>query len=239
MIQKIKGERIKINSEATMHSLLEFLKTVTLFKGLPSEALSKILNSVEKRGYSSGSNFIHQGDIGNSIYIVVEGRLKATMKSKDGREKILSIFEKGQYFGELSIFGRKRRTAFITAMSKCELLMLEKEVFRNLIREYPDISFNLLDDVCDKMAETNEQLSDALFVEADDKIKKAIANLSKNAHINRDGLKCIQNITVQDLANITGVVRPTASKIIGKFKRDGYIEVMNKKITILRDGFWL
>jgi CRP-like cAMP-binding protein len=219
-----------------MHNIIEILKSVTMFFGLDNDALTKISKLIEMRYYDNGSTIIHQGDVGNSIYIVVKGRLKAMIKGQDSREKTLSILEMGCYFGELSLFGKKTRASFVKAMSKCELLMLPKDPFMKLINEYPVIATNILSEVCDRFAGTIEQLGDSYFVEADKRIIKSLVYLFKNAPINNKGLKTIKNLPVTEIASITGTTRPTASKIINDLKRDGFIKVNKKDITLLRNN---
>jgi CRP-like cAMP-binding protein len=220
-----------------MNNILDFLSNISLFIELNTEDISKFVNLFDKRSYGSGSTVIHKGDPGNSIYFVFEGRLKATMKGEDGREKILSIFEKGHYFGEISLFGKGLRTAFIMAMTKCELLTISKENFSELIDSNSLILKNLTRDLCGRLEYTDKQLYDSIFTDADQKILNALDYLSKNSQFHGKGKKIIEGITIKDLADLAGVVRPTASKIISKYKRDGYIEVKNKNITILRNDF--
>ena len=106
-----------------MKSVVEFLRSITLFSGLNDDELQKISKVSEKRNYDFGSTVIHQGDIGNSIYIVFKGKLKAILKNQDSKEIILKTLYKGDYFGELSLFGNTKRASYVKAMTKSELLM--------------------------------------------------------------------------------------------------------------------
>jgi CRP/FNR family cyclic AMP-dependent transcriptional regulator len=221
--------------EIIMHNTIELLRTVSIFFGLDDAALTMISKLIEKRHYGHGSTVIHQGDIGNSIYIVAKGRLKAMIKGPDSREKTLRLFEMGSYFGELAIFAKKPRTSFVKAMSKCELLMINKRPFLRALDQHPVIAKNLLHDICNSVADTNEQLADSYFVEADKRIIKSLVYLAKNAPLNDKGQRTIKNLPITEIAAITGTTRPTASRIINNLKRESYIEMQKKDIILLRD----
>lgn len=104
-----------------------------------------------------------------------------------------------------------------------------------LIHEYPIIAVNILNEISDRLANTKEQVGDSYFAEADLRIAKSLSYLAKNAVINRKGQRVIKNLPVTEIAYITGTTRPTASKIINSMKNQGFIEVHNKDIILLRN----
>lgn len=229
---------IERDGSSIVVGIIELLKKINVFKGLNDKALFELSSIADRRIYDSGSIVLYQGDIGNSAYIVANGRLKAFLKNTGDREKTLKIFESGSYFGELTLFGEGMRTAFVKAMSKCELLMIPKDRFLQLIENYPIIAINILGGICHTLADTNEQLGDSYFIEVDQRIAKSLLYLSKYASINTKGQKVIKNLPITEIAYITGTTRPTASKIINGLKNDGYIDVNNKDIIILRNDLY-
>jgi CRP-like cAMP-binding protein len=218
-----------------MYRIIEYFRDIFLFAGLDQTALEKISKKAEKRIYDNGSTVVHEGDIGNSIYFVTEGKLKVVLVGDDSKEYIIRLLNVGDYFGELSLFDDVKRASHVKAISKCELLMFHKEVFIEIIDEYPTISRNLMKRAFKMVGNTNEHVGSLLFVPADQRIMKTIINLAKNAPENEMGLKIIKKISVTDIAEMTGVVRPTASKIINDLKRRGYIDINKKTITLLRN----
>lgn len=218
-----------------MKSVVEFLRSITLFSGLNDDELQKISKVSEKRNYDFGSTVIHQGDIGNSIYIVFKGKLKAILKNQDSKEIILKTLYKGDYFGELSLFGNTKRASYVKAMTKSELLMFNKDIFIEKIHKHPAIAINLLEEICNRLAATNEQIGSIVFTDVKQRIIKVLISIAKNAPKNKSGQKTIKGISITNIASMTGTGRPTASKIINDLKRNGYIKVQKKTITLLRN----
>jgi CRP/FNR family transcriptional regulator, cyclic AMP receptor protein len=218
-----------------MKSVVDFLRGITLFLGLNDDVLKEISKVAEKRNFDYSDTFIHQGDIGNSIYIVIKGRLKAILKDQDSKEYILKTLNKGDYFGELSLFGKTKRASYVKAMTKSELLMIHKDIFIEMIHNHPVIAINLLGEVCNRLAATNEQIESIVFTDVRQRIIRVLVNLAKNAPKNENDQKTIEGISITNIASMTGTGRPTASKIINDLKRNGYIKIQKKTITLLRN----
>lgn len=222
-----------------MNKLLNFLKNkVSLFRGLSDSTLKCVMEYIKQpRIYDRGSSVIYQGDRGEGLFISYSGRLKALLRDRNAKEYILSIITPGEYFGEIAMFGNKKRASHVITMDRCELLVIYKDDFMALIDQYPRIAINMLSKVCDMVDCTNELVDGLLFSQADQRIFNTLINLSKNSPESDNGNRIISNISVTDIARMTGTGRPTASKVINDLKRNRYIDVQNKTITILNDSF--
>jgi CRP/FNR family transcriptional regulator/CRP/FNR family cyclic AMP-dependent transcriptional regulator len=217
-----------------MTQILRFLRSISLFSSLNEKDLKEISKVAEKRNYDNGDTVIHQGDIGNSLYIVIKGKLKAILK--DGtKEIILKTLDSGEYFGELSLFGNNKRASYVKAITKSELLMFHKKNVIEMIYKHPVIAINLLGEVCNRLAATDEQLGSIVFTDVKERIIRTLINLFKNASKDKSGQKIIKGISITNIAGMTGTGRPTASKIINDLKRNGYINIQKKTITLLRN----
>ena len=219
-----------------MTDIINFLKTISIFKNLNSNSIKEVADKIEQRVYPKGTFYIHKGEIGHEIYFVLSGTLHVTLRNLDSKEFIIKTLGYGDFFGELSMYGNNRRASNVKNISKCELLQIQKENFVELADKHPMIMKNLLSVITDIVAETDELLFNILFKDARQQIISLIVNLAKNAQRNKNGLKSINRISVTDISNMTRVGRQTTSLIINDLENSGFIERDKKKIILLHDN---
>ena len=84
-----------------------------MFSGVSDEALESIASLLIERSFPKHKTIVEEGAPGDYMYIIVEGRVKVTKLSGDGREKILELLEVGDFFGEMSLFDEAPRSASV------------------------------------------------------------------------------------------------------------------------------
>src|SRR5437016_2087417 len=112
---------------------IELLRKVRLFNGLSLEDLEDVDKLLEEKRFRKGSVIFAQGDEGDSLYIMACGRAKVAIKDEDGREKILSVFGEGDYFGEMALLSDQPRSATVTVVGDAAVLRLPKEAFERFL----------------------------------------------------------------------------------------------------------
>ena len=95
----------------------DVLRQAPLFSALGDEAASALRGSMGENRLRRGDVLFHEGDSGDKLYIVTEGKVKLGRSSSDGRENLLAIMGPGQMFGELSLFDPGPRSATVTAVT--------------------------------------------------------------------------------------------------------------------------
>jgi len=107
-----------------------------LFKELDKEALCKILEAGEKQQVEAGDYLFKQGDLENSLYVVLSGRLRAVMQDKTGTN-ILGDIGEGEPTGEFALFTNEPRMASVLAIRKTIVLKINKQEYLNLVAQNP------------------------------------------------------------------------------------------------------
>jgi len=107
-----------------------------LFKELDKEALGKILEAGEKQQVEAGDYLFKQGDLENSLYVVLSGRLRAVMQDKTGNN-ILGDIGEGEPTGEFALFTNEPRMASVLAIRKTIVLKINKQEYLNLVAQNP------------------------------------------------------------------------------------------------------
>ncbi|HHY73676.1 MAG TPA: cyclic nucleotide-binding domain-containing protein [Bacillus bacterium] len=137
-----------------MVDMLKILSKVPLFEMLSLEELQKIEEVSEVKGYQEGKQLFEEGDIGDTFYVVLIGKVKIYRDNK-----YIATFEKGDSFGELAIIDQEPRSATARIIEDSVLLSLSREVFLNFLRNNPDVTIKILEIVCKRLRKTNDNVS--------------------------------------------------------------------------------
>src|SRR3712207_8575913 len=105
----------------------DVLRQAPLFSGLDDEAATSLAASMDLTRLRRGEVLFREGDSGDRLYVVVEGKMKLGRTSGDGRENLLAILGPGQMFGELSLFDPGPRSATATAVTDCAVQSLSHD----------------------------------------------------------------------------------------------------------------
>jgi len=142
--------------EILLHLASNILKTVPLFKNCSPILRDELLISLESRTFTPGSNIAGEGEIGRSVYFIVEGDVEIISAET---QKSWGMLGEGDYFGFMSMVLGERRTATTRAIGFCDLLILDRENFNRIKAEFPEFS-----DVLKRAsAERTEQVSELVL----------------------------------------------------------------------------
>ena len=125
-----------MNNNSTTIALHHLHVLGQLFKELDNDALLKILEAGEKQQVEAGDYLFKQGDLENSLYVVLSGRLRAVLQDKNGTN-ILGDIGEGEPTGEFALFTNEPRMASVLAIRKTIVLKINKQEYLNLVSQNP------------------------------------------------------------------------------------------------------
>lgn len=135
-----------------------FLRKVALFSGLDQTNLKQLAEVCSEQVFKTDETLIQQGEIGNSLFIVVEGTAKIIKITDDKQILNIALCGPGEFFGEMSVLDSAKRSASIVAVEETKCLILKSNDFIPLLQKHPEISLNLLPVIVKRFRETNQQL---------------------------------------------------------------------------------
>lgn len=109
------------------------------------------------RQVDSGQVIFQEWEEGDQMFIIQEGRVKVSRRI-GGKEQIMAVLGKGDFFGEMALVTRERRTATVSALEPVKLLAFNREGFVNMINKNPKIALNMIDRLCRRLAHANQHL---------------------------------------------------------------------------------
>lgn len=212
----------------------DVVRRAPLFTALDEAAAVSLRASMDSVKIAKGGVLFAEGDEGDHLYVIVEGKLKLGTSSGDGRENLLSILGPGEMFGELSLFDPGPRTATATAITDSQVLGLGHTDLNPWLAGRPEVSKSLLQALAHRLRRTNETMSDLVFADVPGRVAKALLELGeKFGTKTNDGLYVHHDLTQEELAQLVGASRETVNKALADFASRGWVKLETRSVEIL------
>ncbi|GAA1174148.1 Crp/Fnr family transcriptional regulator [Ornithinimicrobium humiphilum] len=204
-----------------------------LFSALDEESARRLLDSMTPRRLSRGDIVFREGDKGDSLHVIVTGKVKLARGSADGRESLLSVLGPGEMFGELSLFDPGPRLSTAYVVSNTELVSLGNDALRVFLGDHPEVAMQMLAGLAHRLRRTNEGISDLVFTDVPGRVAKALLDLSDRfGRRTENGLLVAHELTQEELAQLVGASRETVNKALADFAHRGWITLGAKSVTL-------
>ena len=211
----------------------EVVRRAPLFTALDDAAAASLRASMDTVKIAKGSILFKEGDDGEHLYVIIEGKLKLGTSSGDGRENLLSILGPGEMFGELSLFDPGPRTSTATAVTDAKLLSLSHEKVIPWLKQNPEVSLQLLARLAQRLRRTNEAVGDLVFSDVPGRVAKALIDLGDRfGKSNAEGLLVNHDLTQEELAQLVGASRETVNKALADFAGRGWLKLDGRSVLI-------
>ncbi len=214
------------------------LKNIKLFSTLTDDELHKVIERIQIRPFKKGQTVIQQEDTNKFMYIILEGAVKVTQLTDDGREIVLASRQAGEYFGEVSLLDGKTTSATVTASRDSVVAIISKETFSSLIYSNTKILENLLHTLCFRLRGSIETIQILNHNSACRRVRLFFEQMSKECGQKTDeGIIIRSKLTQQDIADRTGLARQTVTEILNEWKRNEDIAILKSKFILLTSKF--
>ena len=212
----------------------DVLATVPLFAALDDATTQLLVSALTTRSVVRGHVVFSEGDTGDRLFIVMDGKVKISRAAVDGRENLLTVLGPGEMFGELSLFDPGSRTATATAVTESTLASLDHDDLRPLLLNEPGMAVQLLRALAQRLRRTNEAMADLVFSDVPGRVAKALLDLAKKFGVEADdGLRVTHDLTQEELAQLVGASRETVNKALADFAGRGFLRLEGRGVVIL------
>jgi CRP-like cAMP-binding protein len=205
-----------------------------LFQDVEPEAAEALAAQFEYVEVPRGQVIFHEGESGDSLYIVLAGKVKLGRKSADGRENLVALMGPSDQFGELSMFDPGPRTTTAVAVTDSRLARMPKPALRRWITDRPEIAEKLLRVLARRLRRTNNMLADLIFTDVPGRVAKQLLQLaSQFGSVEGGHLRVTHDLTQEELAQLVGASRETVNKALADFASRGWLRLEGKGVVIL------
>ena len=181
-----------------------------------------------------GEVLFYEGEPGEDLFLILEGKIKLVHASTDGRESLVAVLGPGEMFGELSLFDPGPRTSTAKALTKAHALRLSNAQLMPWLAGRPEVAASLLQALARRLRRTNEAMADLVFSDVPGRVAKALMELGeKFGALTPNGLLVTHDMTQEELAQLVGASRETVNKALADFAQRGWITLESRQVLIL------
>ncbi len=144
-----------------MLSIMEtilFLKRIPIFCNIHGEGLKRIADIAQEKVFEAGKVIFLENEMGDVLYIIKKGAVQIYKVLANGQEKTLATLREQAFFGEMAILDDAPRSASARAAEDSLLLAVDKESFKDVVNEYPEIAFEIFKVFSQRLWEANKEI---------------------------------------------------------------------------------
>ena len=202
-----------------------------LFRKLTPQQIDRLGACIVGKTVKRGTHIFAKGDAGSSLFAIGTGTVRISVPSAEGKDAVLNVVSKGDIFGEIALLDGQPRTADATAVTDCELYVIERRDFLPVVREEPEIALKLIEILCSRVRRTSEQAEEVMFLDLPSRLAKALMRLV-DADIGEMRERKIL-ITQKDLGNIIGMSRESTNKQLRIWEDKKWVRTERNAVVIL------
>ncbi|WP_442597033.1 Crp/Fnr family transcriptional regulator [Neobacillus sp. D3-1R] len=233
------GQLERISPHLSMIPFAEmepFMRKIEIFKNLPTSVLAGIVKRTQRFEYKKGQRIIVEESKAEGVFFILAGSVKLTKQNEHGNEIIVCIKKRGDIFAEACLFNQKNNCYPATAvmLEDGEIVFLNKRELENELLSQPELAIEMIRYMSEQLQDFTSTLRDIALL---DVYTKTVRTLEKLAEKFRGEGYTRHNIeiplNVQEFATVVGVSRESISRVFSKLKKDGLIDLRERKIIIL------
>ena len=212
----------------------DIVRRAPLFTALDDEAAASLRSTMTEVRLGRSEVLFAEGDQGDRLYVILNGKIKLGRTSGDGRENLLAILGPGEMFGELSLFDPGPRTATATSVGDSRLIALGHDDLQPFLLRHPEVAQTLLHALARRLRRTNEALADLVFSDVPGRVAKALLDLSTRfGRPAEGGVHVAHELTQEELAQLVGASRETVNKALADFVGRGWLRLEARAVVLL------
>ncbi len=215
------------------HEISRLLAGSELFSSLSTEALNELAVQAEIRTFHENEVIFEKGTPGNEMFAILNGRVKISSFSEEGKEMIFAILESGNFFGETALLDGESRSATCTAIEGCQMVVIERDSFTSYVEKHPPVAIHLLRLLSQRIRKLDEQMEEISFFQMPARLaRKLLALANEHGDVVGSKTEIAMNISQNELANMVCVSRESVNRQLSQWVKDGLISLSPRLIVI-------
>jgi CRP/FNR family transcriptional regulator, cyclic AMP receptor protein len=207
--------------------VIGILGQTRLLGSVPAEELKALAAVSRLRSFRRGQVVFTRSDPGDTVIVVVSGRVKVTVRSADGGELTLAIIHPGGLLGELGVVDGGPRSADAETLEACQLLLIPRDAVRDLCARVPSAAQALTTSIAATLRRLTEATADLVFLDLPRRVAKVLLSQPRGDDgIIRPGL------SQEELAHQVGSTRQSVNAALRGFERRGWIEMHDRAVAV-------
>lgn len=214
------------------------LSEISFFANFEPAEIEALAQVVVMKQFSRGEIVLLEEDTANYMYIILSGKVRVVQMNSEGKERLLAIHKRGDYFGELALLDGKTSPATVIAMEESDIGLLSKKDFDQLVFSNDKILLQFLSILCLRLRESLMMLKIMSLADAEERVRLVLKYLTRLYGVKEQrGMLVSLKLTHKDIANYASVSRETVTRLMTRFTHEGEIEILDKRYLLIKPAF--
>jgi len=210
------------------------LRELAIFSRLEGNQVKLICERATERKYLKGEIIFFEDNNDENLYILLDGRVKLTMLSPEGKEKAISILQVGDIFGEMSLFDQDTTPITAEVIDDARLVSVPFQDLEEIIRQEPEVAIKIIEALAKRSRLLTSQIRELVFQDAEGRLASLLMRFIEDFGVEvKSGYLIDIVLTHQEIANLMGSSRVTVTKLLNQFIDEGIIKIHKRKIVVM------
>ncbi|PIX95650.1 MAG: hypothetical protein CO126_00605 [Hydrogenophilales bacterium CG_4_9_14_3_um_filter_63_34] len=220
--------------EPKLIDLVALRQKSVLFAALSDADAWELIRLAHQETAPAKQALFQEGQAGDSLHIVLEGRVKVSLLSEEGKEAILSILGVGEVFGEMSLFDSEPRSATVSTMEPCRFLVLRRQVFLPFLEKRVPVMLELIAEMSRRLRATNTLVGNLSFLNLSARLARILLNLIQQyGKVTPQGIVIGLKLSQEELGHLVGVSRESVNRQLRLWVDAKFIEYGHGTLIVL------
>lgn len=219
----------------TLIDIKESFAKIPLFTGISDEIAGQLSQFVRRSSYKKNTVILREDERSSNLYIIVRGEVRTSITSQDGREHILSIHRKNEFFNEGSLVGEKNQPINAIAVRDTDVFFFNRRDFLNFLSKNPYLYERLVEQLIFRLQKAARQESSLALFDVSGRVARFLMDLAmEEGEKTEGGVIVITRPTQQEIALRISTTRESVSRALKEMENNGLIKVRGKRIILLK-----
>lgn len=214
-------------------ALTDALSRVWIFQGLSEEEVARLSALAQTKVYKARETIVEKGAPASEFFVLLRGRAKVAAPGLDGSHTAINVMGPGEVFGEIAILDGQPRSATVSTLEQCELAVVSKAAFNDLLAASPSIAVKLLNVLARRVRELTTRIEDRAFLDVPARLAKQLLWLAGNHGVESGtAVRIDLRLSQQELGDLVGATRESVNKQLREWTRSGILKQERDSIDI-------
>jgi len=228
---------LKQESKTRLDSNL--IKNIPFFAALSQEEIEHVDRLITRKRFSKDQIVLFEEDTANYMYLVYSGKVRVVKLNDEGREQIITIHKKNDFFGEMALLDGKTSPATVIAHEDAVIGLLSKSDFEIYLLSHETIRRKIIDLLCSRLRDSWAMIKILSFDNAEHRVMAVLDRLQELYGVFDDrGVIINVKLTHQQIASYASVARETVTRVLNRLEKEEVIQIMESKSILLTKTFY-
>jgi CRP/FNR family transcriptional regulator, cyclic AMP receptor protein len=222
-----------VTEAGTPQEVVRLLGKCLVFRALDEPARAELASRIRRQSYRPGEPIFHVGAPGQSMMVILQGTVRVSLPSPNGRTIILADLGVGDVLGEVTLLDGRGRSADAAAITNCSLAVLERRDVLPFLERRPEVCLTLLELMCARLRRSDERMAEIAFFDLPARLAKVVLEKVRESGAART--KPRLSLSQSELAAMINGTRENVNRCLRDWQRRGIVEIQDRWIIIARE----